>query len=249
MKRATKIGLIIGGAVLLFALTVVANISRSRSQVRGIEVSIRHSRTPQLVSEQTVADSIKTAMPDIMGTRVADVNREQVTTAAMRVSFIEEVAVSMSVSGKVVVKAQQRRPIARLFYGNRELYIDRNGVVFPTSQLADCNVLVMGGDFNEPLCPDSLNSQLTELLKVAVFLDQKEQYGVLIDQIYSESDGDIMMVSKLGDNVIELGSADDLNTKFSNLWTFYRRGMPRTGWNTYSKISLKYEGQVVCTKK
>ena len=114
--------------------------------------------------------------------------------------------------------------------------------------MADCNVLVAGGDFTEPLVIDSLNSQMLSLLEVAKYLDRNSNYAILIDQLYVERDGDIMMVSKLGDNIIELGTADNLDEKFSNLWTFYRKGMPRAGWNTYSKISLKYNGQVVCTK-
>ena len=83
---------------------------------------------------------------------------------------------------------------------------------------------------------------------MARFLDRNNNYSILVDQLYSKSDGDIMMVSKLGNNIIELGSADNLDEKFSNLWTFYRKGMPRAGWDTYNKISLKYQGQVVCTK-
>ena len=248
MKRSVKIGVIIAGAVALAVLTIAANVGRARSHVHGIDVSIRCVRTPQLVDEQTVADSILAAMPHLYATRVGDVDRDRVASAAMAVPFIEEATSSVSVSGKVVVKAKQRRPIARLFYGRRELYMDSYGALFPTSRMADCNVLVASGDFTEPLVIDSLNSQVTDLLTVARFLDEHSAYAMLIDQIYSERDGDIMMVSKLGDNVIELGTVDNLETKFSNLWTFYRKGMPRAGWNTYSKISLKYEGQVVCTK-
>ena len=57
------------------------------------------------------------------------------------------------------------------------------------------------------------------------------------------------MAPKIGDHVIELGSPDDLDSKFDNLLAFYRKGMPRAGWDTYSKISLKFKDQVVCTKK
>ena len=71
----------------------------------------------------------------------------------------------------------------------------------------------------------------------------------MIDQIYVLRNGDVMMVPKVGDHVVELGAAEDFDTKFANLLTFYRKGMPRAGWDTYSKISLKYRGQVVCTKK
>ena len=89
----------------------------------------------------------------------------------------------------------------------------------------------------------------TALWKVATFLDNEDDYAPLIDQIYIERDGDIMMVPKVGDHLVELGSPDDLDAKFSNLLAFYRKGMPRAGWNTYSQISLKFKGQVVCTKK
>ena len=234
---------------MLTVLTIVANVARSRSQVHGIDVSIRCNRTPKLIDEQTIADSILAAMPQLFATRVADIDCDKVATAAMSVPFIEEASASLSVSGNVVVKAKQRRPIARLFYGSQELYLDSQGAIFPTSSMADCNLLVIGGDFTEPLKTDSLNSQMTALLKVATFLDNNSTYATLIDQLYIEHDGDILMVSKLGDNIIELGAPDNLDEKFSNLMTFYRKGMPRAGWNTYNRISLKYRGQVVCTKK
>ena len=119
----------------------------------------------------------------------------------------------------------------------------------PISRTGDCNVLVAGGNFTEPLRLDSLNSQTQALVTLANFLDGEKKYRTLVDQIYIERDGNIMMVPKLGDHIIELGTTDDLDTKFSNLLAFYRRGMPRAGWNTYSKVSLKYRGQVVCTKE
>lgn len=249
MKRSLKIGLIVGGAVVLLAVIVAANVTRLNSSARDVVVKIRHTNTPLLVSEHTVKDSVFAALPNLTATRIADVDCESVAAAAMKVPFVESATASVSVSGQVVVKAVQRRPIARLYYGNREYYFDNNGCVFPVSALADCNVIVAGGDFSEPLRRDSLNSQMLDLVKVASFLDKKKDYQMLVDQIYVESDGDIFIVPKIGDVVVELGDAENLEAKFSNLQAFYRNGMPRAGWNTYSKISLKYDGQVVCTRK
>ncbi len=241
--------LILAGALALAVLVIVANVNRSHSQVRGIEVSIRYGHTPVLVNEQTVADSILAALPHITAQLVGDVDRKAVAEAASHVPYLRDISTSVSVSGKVVVRAAQRRPIARLFYGVRELYFDEEGVMMPISRTGDCNVLVAGGNFTEPLRLDSLNSQTQALVTLANFLDNERKYRTLVDQIYIERDGDIMMVPKLGDHIIELGTTDDLDTKFSNLLAFYRRGMPRAGWNTYSKVSLKYRGQVVCTKE
>ena len=249
MKRPYKIMLILAGALALAILVIVANVNRSHSQVRGIDVSIRYGRTPKLVTEKTVSDNIMAVMPHLTSQLVGDVDRVAVAEAASHVPYLCDISITVSVSGKVVVRAAQRRPIARLFYGARELYFDSEGSMMPVSRTGDCNVLVAGGDFKEPLRLDSLNSQTLALVKVANFLDGEKKYRNLIDQIYIERDGDIMMVPKLGDHLIELGTAEDLDTKFSNLLAFYRHGMPRAGWNTYSKLSLKYRGQVVCTKE
>lgn len=241
--------LILAGALALAVLVIVANVNRSHSQVRGIEVSIRYGRTPVLVNEQTVADSILAALPHLTAQLVGDVDRKAVAEAASHVPYLRDISTSVSVSGKVVVRAVQRHPIARLFYGAREFYFDEEGVMMPISRTGDCNVLVASGNFTEPLRLDSLNSQTQALVTLANFLDNERKYRTLVDQIYIERDGNIMMVPKLGDHIIELGTTDDLDTKFSNLLAFYRRGMPRAGWNTYSKVSLKYRGQVVCTKE
>lgn len=249
MKRRTRILLILLGAVVLTVLVVVANVSRSRSTVRGIEVNIRYGRTPQLVDDQAVRDSVLAVMPALLQHSVGSVDREAVASAAAHVPFLKDVTAALSVSGKVVVRATQRRPVARLYYAGQEYYFDADGAIMPSSSIGSCNVLVVGGDFAEPLRADSLNTQMQSLVSVARFLDSEDKYGDLIDQVYVERDGDIMMVPKLGNHVIELGSVDDLDSKFANLLTFYRRGMPRAGWDTYSRVSLKYAGQVVCTKK
>lgn len=249
MKRSVKISLIVLGAALLAVLVVVLNVSRSNSQVRGLEADIRYGSTPVLVSGQTVVDSVVAALPTLMQQQVKAVDCEAVAEAARRVPFLTNVSASVSVSGRVVVRADQRRPIARLFHGDRERYLDREGAVFPVSRVGNCNVLVAGGDFTAPLLPDSLDAQLTALWQVASYLDSESRYSKLIDQIFVERDGDIMMVPKVGDHVVELGDANDLDGKFANLVAFYRKGMPRAGWDTYSKISLKFKGQVVCTKK
>lgn len=249
MKRSVKILLILLGALLLAVLVAVANFSRSRSQVRGIEVALHYGSTPVLIAEQTVADTVCAVMPALMQQRVSDVDCDEVAAAARRVPFLSNVSASVSVSGRVVVRADQRRPIARVFHGDRELYLDCEGALFPVSRSGNYNVLVAGGDFVNPLRMDSLDAQLVALWKVASYLDSESRYARLIDQIYVERDGDVMMVPKVGDHVIELGSPDELDAKFANLVAFYRKGMPRAGWDTYSKISLKFNGQVVCTKK
>lgn len=241
--------LIISGILLLAILVVVANMVRARMQVRGIEVEINYGNTPHLVDQQTVIDTLRARIPDIMQKQVRQVDNRQVSEAALHVPFLTNVSASVSVSGKVVIRADQRRPVARLFFGNSEYYIDHEGHLLPTSPIGECNVVVASGDFVGALGTDSTDAQINTLWQVALFLDAHSNYKPLIDQLFVQSNGEVMMVPKVGDQTIELGDSDDLENKFADLLAFYRNAMPRAGWQTFSKISLKYKGQVVCTKK
>ena len=249
MKRSVKNLLILAGAIAVVVIVIVANANRSRSTVRGIEVSIRCGNTPRLVSDQTVRDTLLSVLPGLMQNRVGQVNTSTVAEAARRIPYLKRISASTSVSGNIVVRATQRRPIMRLYYESKEYYVDDECVVMPSSREGACNVLVASGQFTEPLRTDSINAQVKALWEVAHFLDQNRKYNGIIDQLYALPNAEVMMVPKLGNHTVELGTTADLERKFSHLLTFYRKGMPRAGWDTYSRISLKYDGQVVCTKR
>jgi len=249
LKRPVKIILIILSVILLAILVLIANVARSHMRVRGIEVVVDYGGTPQLVNRQVVVDTLLSSIPDLMQKQVRQVDCRQVANTALRVPFLSNVRASVSVSGKIVVQADQRHPVARLFFGNNEHYIDLDGKILPTSSLGDCSVVVATGDFVGRLWSDTVAAQIKSLWQVACFLESHETYKPLIDQLHVQHNGEILMVPKVGDQIIELGEVTNLDEKFADLLAFYRNGMPRAGWNTYSKISLKYKGQVVCTKK
>ena len=45
---------------------------------------------------------------------------------------------------------------------------------------------------------------------------------------------------------VDLGTTENLERKLATLHRFYDKGLCRIGWDKYSKISLRYDGQVVC---
>ena len=71
----------------------------------------------------------------------------------------------------------------------------------------------------------------------------------LFDQIYRDAKGDLYLTPKLGNHLVQVGNVERLDDKFHNLIAFYTRGLPQVGWDKYSQVSVKYRGQVVCTKR
>ena len=57
---------------------------------------------------------------------------------------------------------------------------------------------------------------------------------------------EISFVPRSGTFVVDLGTTTDLDKKLSNLYRFYHKGLDKMGWDKYTSISLRYNGQVVC---
>jgi hypothetical protein len=56
----------------------------------------------------------------------------------------------------------------------------------------------------------------------------------------------IAIVPRSGDYTIDLGDTHNLTQKLQNTRDFYDKVLRNVGWNKYSRISVRYDGQVVC---
>jgi cell division protein FtsQ len=56
------------------------------------------------------------------------------------------------------------------------------------------------------------------------------------------------MVPKIGNHIIVLGSADDLENKFNKLMIFYNEVLKNFDADDFRIVNLKYKDQIVCSK-
>ena len=74
----------------------------------------------------------------------------------------------------------------------------------------------------------------------------------LIGQAYLDQYGDFVLIPLVGEQKIIFGFASSnqqVEDKFRRLKIFYEEGMPFEGWQKYSEINLKYDGQIVGRKR
>jgi cell division protein FtsQ len=89
----------------------------------------------------------------------------------------------------------------------------------------------------------------TDLYDFALFLQKNEFWNNQIEQIYVHPNKEVILIPRVGDHRILLGTLDDFREKLTNLQLFYEQAIPKTGWEKYSIINLKFKDQIVCTKK
>jgi len=188
----------------------------------------------------------------MVGRDMNDINIHKLENALKANPFIEFAKVYADMTGVIQIQIRQRVPVLRVVnMANLNFYIDGNGNKIPLSDNYTAKVLVASGLIDEDFSGrvDTLNTKMArDLYRIALYIKSDTLWDNQIEQLFVDLKGDIEMVPRVGGHKIILGSADSLQTKFRNLLVFYKKAIPKVGWDTYKTINLKYANQIVCEK-
>jgi len=130
----------------------------------------------------------------------------------------------------------------RVMNNGRSYYVDREGEIMPVSPNFTAYVPIVTGAVNEEFAKGPLYD-------FALFLRRNDFWNAQIEQIHVDYSEEIELIPRVGNQIILLGKLDDYQYKLDKLFALYKNGFRQTGWNCYQRINLKYDNQVVCTKK
>lgn len=149
------------------------------------------------------------------------------------------------------VAVEEREPIARVFTnGTRSFYIDDSPAMLPLSDKFSARVPVFTGFPSEALVLSKADSNLLKEIKTVSRAIERDSFlNILIQQVAINSQRHFEMIPTIGNQVILLGDASDLDAKVRKLKLFYEQVIAKYGWNRYSLVNLQYKGQVVAKLK
>jgi cell division protein FtsQ len=93
------------------------------------------------------------------------------------------------------------------------------------------------------------NSILKDIYYLVEYINDDSFWSAQIDQIYVDNNDQIDLIPRVGNQIIHLGTTENLEGKLRNLLAFYDKVLPEVGWNKYSVINLEYKDQIVCKKR
>lgn len=153
--------------------------------------------------------------------------------------IIEFAEVYVNVEGKLTAEVKQKTPIARVV-SNGNYYIDSNGGVMPLSKNYTERVPFVTGFVNK----DNLNTVYT----VADYVLKDEFLKQNVIEIHQNKNNSIDLKLRQTKFVVHLGQVKQLEKKINNLKAFYIKATKDKVLDKYSKVSLQFGNQVVCTK-
>lgn len=249
--KAIGIGFI--WAISLSGLIVLMSfIEREKSAQQCTDVKVYIPGNQTFVNRQEIDRILTSVGGQLKGKDLNTINTQSLEDAIKMNAFIRTAKVYADMNGVIRVRIEQREPVLRVInVKNQDFYIDQDGMKIPVSPNFTAQVLVANGNITEDLESRvrGLKTPLAkDLFKLAKFIQQDTLWSEQIEQIYVNANSEIQLVPRVGDHQIIIGDADSLERKFKNLLIFYKRAMPKVGWNTYKTINVKYLNQIICKK-
>jgi cell division protein FtsQ len=222
--------------VFLFAFSSVRNSSRkvSATEIKFIgedNLFITHETVSKLLiqNQQSVTNKPK---------EIIDLNRlENALTAN---PMIKEAQVFIDVDGKITAEIEQKKPLARVST-NASYYLDDTGSHMPLSTNYTARVPLITGTVYK--------NELTNVFTIAKKVQEDDFLKKHVVEIHQNDNKSIDLKFRLHDFKIHLGSLKSLDKKINNLKAFYQKAMRDNSFNDYSVVNLKFDNQVICTKK
>jgi len=154
--------------------------------------------------------------------------------------MIKQAQVFMSVDGLITAEIEQKKPIARVST-NASYYIDETGSFMPLSTNRAARVPLITGFIEK--------NDLENVYEVAKKVQNDDFLLKHVVVIHQYEDKTIDLKFRNHDFNIHLGTLKLLDKKINNLKAFYKKAMKDKTLDNYNLVNLKFDKQVICTKK
>lgn len=241
MKTAFKILLLL--LVVGYLVFAVAKFGRQAEDMtcEGVLIEMPDSIVGDFVTEDHIRGILRTNDISPEGQKISAINLEQIEELMLADTHIQEASCYFNAAGQLCIQIVPQHPVLHVIsQGGEDYYLASNGLTMSTASF-NVDLCVATGNVSKRFASE-------DLLGLASYIHDDLFWREQIQQIHVVSADQIELYPRVGQHVIELGSADDYEDKLQRLRIFYSEGLARVGWNKYKTISLAYDGQVVCTK-
>ena len=234
--RHIKLLLILILVVGLYSFSKVRNDNRHTKDVKVLFLGDNNL----FITEQNVSKLLIQNQKTLTDKPKEIIDLNELEGALNANPMIKEAQVFMSLDGVITAEIEQKKPIARVST-NASYYIDDQGSYMPLSSNYSARVPLVTGFIYK--------NDLGAVYEMAKHVQEDEFLLQHVTQIHQNEDRSLDLYFRLQDFKVELGQANLLDKKINNLKAFYKKALKDNTLKNYSVVNLRFDKQVICTKK
>lgn len=227
---------------LVYSVLAMTDRHEDTRLCRGVDLHITDSLHFDLIDEEMVLAVLQEHSIDPVGMPLEEIEPEKIEATLLMHPLVGKVQCYKTGGDMLRINLSSKVPLVRVINNRgQDFYVDSRGEILTQRSLA----------VQLPVATGYIDRQFAagELLEVVRVIDRSEFWKAQVEQINVTKDGQIELVPRVGDHLLILGTAQDVENKLQRLMNFYEKGLDNVGWNKYRSISVAYENQVVCKKR
>ncbi len=240
------------GAWLLAGLFLAGTLGFSSLNTAGTacsEIRVKFAGNPSIrLGENDLVRMAKASDPALIGKKLTEIDTEAIErqlnknkTIRKADAYTIHVCDSTGIRGILVLKISHREPVVRVISPQGNYYMDREGNKIPVSTRYTVRLPLITGN---PGAGEGSNG----LLSFVETIRKDKFWSAQIKQIHVNGNGDLLLTTLVGNQLIEFGPPENSTEKLRNLKAFYQQILTQGNWHKYSRINLKYKNQIIAKK-
>jgi cell division protein FtsQ len=207
-----------------------------------VDIQIEQDVVEGFLTNDKIKDILNQHRMNPLTQPMHDINTRNIEDLLESNNLVEQVECYKTTTGRVYIAIKQRIPILHVMADNGETYyVDSHCTIIPQHKYTS-NSLVATGHISKSYAQRVLAPMVNTVLTDKFWKNQIVQINVL-------QDGSIELVPRVGEHIAYLGQPVNIVHKLERLRKFYKLGLSQAGWNKYSRISVEFDNQIICTRR
>jgi cell division protein FtsQ len=223
--------------VVLFGFLLNFSLKRfNDAKLEVIKVKLNPTK-PEVyfVDNKEIQQIVKQNNPSL---KIGNLDIPKIEKLINNLPSIDSANVFLALNGALNIDIKQKVPAFRLTKKGETFYVDAMGNEFPLSNNYSLPIMLVNGNVDK--------KEYVDLAKLIKKIEQDPFSKKFFIGITKEK-GNYFLLTVEGNYKVEIGDLERVDFKIEGFKTFMEKFLVDKNPNTYSKISLKYENQIVTT--
>ena len=212
LKKIVIITVTIAATAYMLLAMFYLNTPPATPKCKGLEINISDNGT-QVLSSQSIEQYLKAKGFRFNNTPMEKISSIEIEKALKNISIIDECECYKTHKNLISISISCKNPILHIFDQTGEYYIDEKGNRIKSIESAIYLPIASGEIKNE--------ETIRGLIKIAQHLDDNRFWREQTEQIHVTPRQEIILIPRVGNHLIELGKADNIEDKLAKLKEFY----------------------------
>ena len=247
----SALGLLLTG--VLVCSYILGSSKRSQVSCNQIDITILDSLKTPFVKSESVKQYLSNDYGKIIGMPIDSIDLYRIEKVLASKSAILRSDAYITSKGTLSVVVTQRKPVIEFQTTAYGFYCDEEGFLLPLQPNFSIEALIIDGHI--PLDMADCKKGRPENEEDSRWLDNivnlvnhmnSSIWKDKISQITSDHNGELTLISKIGNESFIFGHPEDIAEKFEKMKIYYERIVADKGEEAYNVVDLRFEKQIIC---